>query len=366
MISWHYPRQQFAEFIINGMEQGLLQRVSIFAPRKRGKTQFIQYDVIPICHDRGILPIYIDFWLDKNNPQAVFIKSVQLACQRNESFLKKLSKRVFPNKVGISASKQSLELGFEQSKEVPEVSLLEVFKQLEDLDVPVLLLLDEVQHLATDKSFETFTAALRSFMVNRGDQKVKGIFTGSSREGLNQLFKNSQAPFYNSNQTLDFSALDKDFVEYELNVFEKVTGGVKLNVEEAMTILIVQNRAPARFVEMLQAMVLNKVHDLREGQALYDNELPDSQGSFITICGALQPLDLTLLKLIAMNQAAGIYTEKGMQKLRLFAENDELAINKAAIKNALNRLKSANHIYSPSRGKWVVENPEFKDYLLQP
>ncbi|WP_265349387.1 hypothetical protein [Vibrio parahaemolyticus] len=37
MDIWHYPRTELATFILNGMDKGLLQRVSIFAPRKRGK-----------------------------------------------------------------------------------------------------------------------------------------------------------------------------------------------------------------------------------------------------------------------------------------------------------------------------------------
>ncbi|WP_192945247.1 hypothetical protein [Vibrio alginolyticus] len=40
MDIWHYPRTQLATFILNGMDKGLLQRVSIFAPRKRGKNSF--------------------------------------------------------------------------------------------------------------------------------------------------------------------------------------------------------------------------------------------------------------------------------------------------------------------------------------
>jgi len=61
MDIWHYPRTQLATFILNGMDKGLLQRVSIFAPRKRGKTQFIQKDIISMARELGVLPIYVDF-----------------------------------------------------------------------------------------------------------------------------------------------------------------------------------------------------------------------------------------------------------------------------------------------------------------
>lgn len=363
MDPWHYPRTEFAQFIIGGMKQGLLQRVSIFAPRKRGKTQFIQYDVMPLCREQGILPIYIDFWLDKNDPQSVFIKSVLAACEQEESIIQKIGKRLISSNMSYNVGGTNLEVGF--SREAVEVVLFDVFQKLNKLNVPILLLLDEVQHLATKKEFEPFTAALRSFVVNRADNQIKCIFTGSSREGLNQLFRNSKAPFYNSSQTLDFAELDVDFVNHELAIFREMTSGVALDPEQALNILIQQNRAPARFVEMLQNMILFKEYDLVCGKRRFDHDEEKSQHNFQQICDALKVLDLTILKLIAMNQASGIYTEKGIEKVKLFAEDDSLKVTKDTIKNAINRLKDENYIYSPSRGKWTIENPEFRDFLLQ-
>lgn len=84
------------------------------------------------------------------------------------------------------------------------------FSELETTNKPVLLLLDEVQHLATSPDFYDFTAALRSFMTARSDQKVKGIFSGSSQEGLAQLFKRTKAPFFNASSQLEFPELDEN------------------------------------------------------------------------------------------------------------------------------------------------------------
>jgi len=69
-------------------------------------------------------------------------------------------------------------------------TLHSVFDALNTHDTPILLLLDEVQHLATSADYASFTAALRSFMTARSDNKIKAIFTGSSQEGLNK-----QSPF---------------------------------------------------------------------------------------------------------------------------------------------------------------------------
>lgn len=362
---WHYPRTDFANLIIDGMQQDLLDRVSIFAPRKRGKTQFIQNDIMPLCRERGILPIYVDFWMNKNDPQSVFIKSVMSACEQEKSLLQRLIKRYTPSKFSFDAKSHKVELGFDRKEQTQQPDLFDVFSELNKMGIPILLLLDEIQHLATRPEFEDFTAALRSFTVNRQNNNVKCIFTGSSREGLNQLFRNSQAPFYNSSETLNFKELDEDFVRHELEAFALTTGGIQLDKNQALEVLISQNRSPGRFVGVLQKMAIYRVYDLLEGVNLYDEQELDSKSSFQAICSELKPLDLTLLRLIAINQATGIYTDKGIQKIVVFSDLDEAEVNKGSIRNAINRLRDKNLIYSPSRGKWIIENPEFKDFLIQ-
>ena len=84
---WHYPRTAFSMHILKGMTNGLLDRVTIFAPRKRGKTAFIRKDIEPECTKLGIMPVYVDFWLDRSNPTRVFILAVDDACQQHESWL---------------------------------------------------------------------------------------------------------------------------------------------------------------------------------------------------------------------------------------------------------------------------------------
>lgn len=363
MDIWHYPRTQLATFILNGMDKGLLQRVSIFAPRKRGKTQFIQKDIIPMARELGVLPIYVDFWMQKNDPEGIFIKSVIDACERNEGFLHKLGKALNFKKLGFSAAGGKVEV--ERSQGELRADLFAVFQRLNELDMPVLLLLDEVQHLATRKEFDSFTAALRSFVVNREDNNVKCIFTGSSREGLSRLFKDNKAPFYNSSQTQIFEELDMDFVEFELAAFKNVTGGVELDKHKALEILIKQNRAPARFVEMLMNMALNMVHDLDIGVHRYDVDRIESEDHFSKTYEQLKPIEVAILKLVAANESKGLYTKAGLNKVKAFTGDPETDVTKWSVKNAVTRLKSLELIYSPERGKLEIENHDFRDYILE-
>lgn len=361
---WHYPRTELANHIVGGMSRDLLDRVSIFAHRKRGKTQFIKRDIIPLCREHGILPIYIDFWMYKRNPEMCFIESVRLALSDNKTFLQKLQAKI--GKMTFSAAGQKLEVDINKADEQSKIhaSLIAVFHELNSLKTPVLLLLDEVQHLATRPEFDDFTAALRSFVVNREDSLVKCIFTGSSQEGLNQLFKDSKAPFYNSAQTQKFSELGMDFVEFELKTFTDVTGGRVLDAEKALDILIKQNRAPARFVEMLRQMALNQVYDLDVGFKEFDNEVQESQTPFKAMYEQLRPIDIAILKLVATNESGGLYAPSGLNKVAAILEVEPAEVTKSSVQYSVKVLKHLEIIYSPSRGRLAFENLDFKDYLL--
>lgn len=362
MDIWHYPRTSLANFILTGMEQNLLQRVSIFAPRKRGKTQFIQKDIIPLAQEQGVLPIYVDFWMQKDDPESIFIKSVIDACERNAGFLQKIGKALNFKKVGLSAAGSKIEVEYPQVG--PSTDLFAVFQRLNDLNIPVLLLLDEVQHLATRAEFDSFTAALRSFVVNRKDNNVRCIFTGSSREGLSRLFKDNKAPFYNSSQTQIFEALDSDFVAFELAAFKKVTGGVELDKDQALEILTQQNRAPARFIDMLKNMALNAVYDLDVGVQRYDVDRIESEDQFSSTYAQLKPIEIAILKLVAAKESKGLYTQSGLDKVKAFTDDPAITITKWSIKNAVTRLKALELIYSQERGSLEIEDYDFRDYIL--
>lgn len=365
LSSWHYPRTAFANFILDGMKEDLLSRVSLFAPRKRGKTQFIKSDIIPLCHERGILPVYIDFWSDETSPELAFARAVDEAHESHLGFFEKIASKVnLSPKIDLVPLKISATITPKEAELASTECLHQSFKKLEKCNMPILLLLDEVQHLATDNKFKPFTSALRGFMVNRGDQKVKGIFTGSSQQGLTRLFNDTKAPFYNSSQTLKFKELGEDFVTFELNVFRERTG-VELDFIKTMTLFKKQNKAPARLVELLGMMVLEHVHDIDEGARRFDNEIERKENtSNKEIISGLNELDLVIFKLIAMGSGNGLYTPDGELKIKALSSG-EVATSKTSISNSINKLKSKGLIYSPQRGKWILEDPSFRDFLIE-
>ena len=363
--NWHYPRTQLADKILKSFKMGLAERFTIFAPRKRGKTEFVQRDVAPMAKERGILVVYVDFWRDKSSPAMAFATAVMAARREQESW--------FTNLLNNSSLKASLKLfGGDLSLEVSpqrkhaEKKVVEAaFEELEATDKPILLLLDEVQHLATDPEFSDFTAALRSFMTARSDEKIKGIFTGSSQEGLAQLFKRTKAPFYNASSTLDFPDLDEEFVAFELDVFKRVTGGASLDPIRANEVFVSMTRAPGRFTDLLKRMALEEVHDINEGVARFSEAIIEEEHQqFRTLWDDMHPLDKALLTMISRGEHKGLYSEEYKAQLQILCPELDTS-KKSSIQNAITRLKSnsVNAIYSIEHGVWRFTDPAFEHFV---
>ena len=87
--------------------------------------------------------------------------------------------------------------------------LLQIFDEwLDVLDgKPCLIALDEIQHLATSREFDSFTAALRT-MLDTLSANIRVLFISSSPEDLSRLLNDSAAPFYQFAMVADFSLLD--------------------------------------------------------------------------------------------------------------------------------------------------------------
>ena len=356
--NWHYPRTDLAKKILDGMEDGLLDRVTLFAPRKSGKTQFILRDVSPMAKDADILPIYVDFWIDKINPEQAFINSVITALKDNEDLIQKLKHKFSIKKLAVGAAGIKFEI---ESNETQKPTLIEVFNKLNTLNIPILLLLDEIQHLATKNEFEPFTAALRSFIVNRGDNRVKGIFTGSSQLALRKMFDDSGAAFFGSAQKIDFEALGEDFVRFELDTFKAVTNGITLDEQRALDILEKQRCKPARFVELLKRMALNQCYDLNEAVQQFDEPwTPNEIAVFKDKRNNIKSLGVALIQLICTKPSFGIYTEESFNQLKKLTKDE---VNKNNVKTAIDKLKTHEIIYSSKRGHYEILDVDFVDYL---
>lgn len=81
-INWHYPRSKLAQEVLGNFELGTLSRGTIFAPRRKGKTEFILRDLLSLARKRARAAVYANLWDDKDNPHralAIALKEAVVA-----------------------------------------------------------------------------------------------------------------------------------------------------------------------------------------------------------------------------------------------------------------------------------------------
>lgn len=63
---WHYPRTALAEQVMSLFNSGLSHALTFFAPRRKGKTEFLLKDIAPLAKEQGYQVFYFSF-LDSTN-----------------------------------------------------------------------------------------------------------------------------------------------------------------------------------------------------------------------------------------------------------------------------------------------------------
>ncbi len=58
---WHYPRTVLAEQLTRAIEYNVIHSFTLFAPRRLGKTYFLNYDLKPMLEGLGYNTIYFSF-----------------------------------------------------------------------------------------------------------------------------------------------------------------------------------------------------------------------------------------------------------------------------------------------------------------
>jgi len=261
---WHYQRTDLAQKHVKILNIGLSSALALFAPLRMGKTEFLRKDLTPAAEAAGYWVIYVSLWELKEDPGQALIKKIQA---EEQSFLRTPFQKVrtiprFKTGAGFMDTEDRISAGGEENKKISSQDLIElgeVMRHLEEGKRPVLLLIDEVQTLADEARYGALVAALRSALDKYKDQ-IKVIFTGSSQEGLRQMFNKGKAPLYQFCQQLVFPLMDKLFVEHLLGTYEKITGN-KLDENRAWQAFEELERVPQYFRSLLEKMVLTGSQD---------------------------------------------------------------------------------------------------------
>lgn len=363
MIEWHFPRARLAQQYMNAFDTGITGALAIFAPRRMGKTEFVLMDLAPEAEARGYKVGYCSFWNLQDNPA----KSLRLALDaihEKGEWRKKWLSTLGATTTEVSASLAGAAVKIKSpdvKARTEENDLLAIIGSISKLTRqrrPLLLLLDEVQHLAND-THATLVATMRT-QFDEHKTKIRVVYTGSSRDGLQRMFRDRKAPMFHAAQEVDFPRLESDFVAFMLGAFEKACQR-KLSLAMATRIFVRMNHNPALFHHLLRHMVIQGLWDVEKG---YEHFLTliDVDADCAALWAHCKPVDRALLALLAQMPDLAIYSDE--TRVRIGEEVGTDSISVKVMQNSIERLRLNQIIYSPTRGEWVFEDQSFKSWIL--
>ena len=365
--AWHFRRDELAEQVLGTLAFGPAQALSLFAPRRAGKTEFLVQDLAPHAEAQGHRVIYASFWQAPLSPLAVLLHALEKSREggRVVDRIRTSALRVAP-KLKLSASVPGTGTGAEAVidltglKGEPPTNLLlhldDLLGRVSGEGKPTLLLLDEVQELARSRRNAPLVAALRTGLDKRRTG-IRAVFTGSSRSGLAAMFSDREAPFFHFATPIDLPALGKPFVDHLVAVFRR-TAKRGLDRDGMLDAFDRLHRNPHFFRLLLQTMLHHPEQTIRSALELVRERISADLGYPEAWLG-LTPIQRETARALAMGSSRPF--SRAFRTALGFALGEE-APGAARVQAALRRLERLG-IVDTARGKWELADPGFGRWI---
>ena len=222
----HFPRADLASEVAAAIQGHTLlgdgpNGVFLAAPRRTGKSTFLQLDLQPELARQGVLVVYVDLWADqRRDPGDLIAEAIGRSIERELGVVEKAAKRSGLESVTVGGLKiNTARIGKPDGQTLTDgLAFL-----AEKSGRPVALLIDEAQHALTSEAGENAMAALKAARdtLNRpGVVKLMLVMSGSDRDKLLRLVNTTGAPFYGS-QVSRMPPLGADFVAFVADLIER-------------------------------------------------------------------------------------------------------------------------------------------------
>lgn len=362
MEGWHYNRAALAQQYLDVFKLGISSSFAIIAPRRKGKTLFILRDLAPLAAKHHYLPVYASLWHDTNAPHEGIIKALQeaVASLQSQSALSRLLNTKIKKTTISNELIGKMEVEFADSPTQPSSSQLNQIDGLLDQlaalagDKTILLLIDEVQHLATSPKFEALTHALRT-MLDKRQGAVKSLFTGSSRHYMDLLFNESQSPFYHFVEPLPFPDLDDAFLLFLRN---KLIDDHQLPCDLLALDLAFQSidSSPYWMMKLVTRMITHR-QSVEDAQS-YILEVIEAAENYPRIAQKMKPVDRLLFLVLCRQENP--FSKELME--RVGKETNVKGVQ-SNIQRALQRLSEQHLISRIAKGEYYIEKPGLKRFI---
>lgn len=214
-----FPRSTLAQGLVAALQGKALlgdahNGLFLAAPRRTGKSTFLQGDLWPALQAVGVVVVYVDLWADaRRDPGGLIAEAIARALAPQLGLVARTARKAGLDKVKVGG----LEVDTSKIGKVDGLTLTDALRLLhESAGKPVALIIDEAQHALTSEAGEAAMTALKSArdQLNQpGVVNLMLVMSGSDRDKLLRLVNTVGAPFYGS-QIQRMPPLGPDFIAH--------------------------------------------------------------------------------------------------------------------------------------------------------
>lgn len=363
MDHWYFARNDLAKHYLELFDVGIQSYLAVIAPRRRGKTLFLLKDLAPSALKKGYLPVYASLWQNMDAPHEGILLSLQSAIATihkkkafNNLLQADIRKTTLSNEL---LGKMEIEFSSQPVKATPtDLTLLE--QRLEALEKKakkktILLMVDEVQHLATSELFSALAHSLRTVLDKR-QGRVKAIFTGSSRHYMDLLFNSASSAFYHFVDRAPFPPLEAGYINF---LHEKLAKehNVLVSAKALQSVFANFDHSPYWMMKLVSHLITYRT-TLPEAESQTIGLLETSEG-LDKLAKQLKPIDKIVFCAIANHIAP--YSKPVLEQI---GEETHLKGSQSNVQRSISRLCTLQIISAQGRGLYHVEKPGLKRYLI--
>lgn len=371
-----YPRPALAEELVTALQGKTVfsdahNGLFLAAPRRTGKTTFLQADLKPVLEQAGVVVVYVDLWADqRRDPGALIAETIGRALQPHLGIVAKTAKKAGLEKVSLAGW---LEIDTSKIGKVDGVPLVEALRALhETATAPVALIVDEAQHALTSEAGENAMAALKSArdQMNRpGEINLMLVMSGSDRDKLLRLVNAGGAPFYGS-QVQHMPELDMGFITHIAGLIEAQRPELKpVDCEALFAAFQGFGCRPQFFMEALgQALSPLAGFAGRFEQAVQEaarQQQAADEAQMESDYLGLKPLEQAVLW--RMLELGPRFRPYDAEALRFYREQTNATIKTPQVQNALETLRQHTPalVWKSARGEYAVNDAAMHRWYVE-
>ncbi|WP_144174106.1 hypothetical protein [Pseudomonas sp. Kh13] len=345
------------------------------APRRTGKSTFLNNDFIPECVRRGWLPVYVDLWSDRDAAPAELISgAIGAALGHFEGALAKAAKKAGIDKVNLL---RTLSWDFTRPHLPEGTTLAQALAVLHQVSGQmVVLIIDEAQHALNSKDGLNAMFALKAARdhLNRGDRPdgLRLVFTGSSRDKLANLVLKSKQPFFGASIT-PFPLLGREYVEFITALWnQRLADSNQFKVEDLAYAFELVGRRPEMLNKLLAEVSVGLGEAGNLGELLRNGVLNHQAGvwsDYESAWNELSPLQQAVLEVMAERtlgrQPFSPFAEQTLADVSRKLELAQTEANASTpnVQKALDALRDKELVWKANRGEYALEDTAMAEWL---